>query len=260
MRLDPVYPTMQHEQASKAIVEFFCQHADVEAVILLGSCARGKATRDSCLDILILVLPEILATQRAKLEQAWDDFYTAAPVFKAVQQVGKYSHVDLAFIDGQFRPHPRDWTSGPDSFELEIGNTLIYSVHLWERRDYLSRLKAQWLPYYDEDLRQKRLTETRGYCLNNLDHIPLYVERGLYFQSFHRLYDAFREFLQAVFITRRTYPIAYNKWIREQIEEILGLPELYQRLPSLFEIEQFESQQIAEKAKDLEALLSAYVG
>jgi ADP-heptose:LPS heptosyltransferase len=81
----------------------------------------------------------------------------------------------------------------------------------------------------------------------------------LYFQAFHRLYDAFREFLQALFISRRTYPIAYDKWVREQIEEILEMPELYQQLPRLLEIEHFESQEISHKARELNRLLKKYV-
>jgi hypothetical protein len=102
------------------------------------------------------------------------------------------------------------------------------------------------------------LDKVRWYCLNNLHHIPLYIERGLYFQSFDRLYNAYREFLQALFIARRTYPIAYNKWIREQMEEILGLPELYAQLSHLFEIQQFEGYEIAVKAKEVEELLDKY--
>lgn len=99
----------------------------------------------------------------------------------------------------------------------------------------------------------------RWHCLNNLHHIPLYIERGLYFQSFDRLYNAYSEFLQALFIARRTYPIAYNKWIREQVEEILELPELYEQLSHLFEIKQFESSEIADKAKEVEQLFDEYV-
>lgn len=126
--------------------------------------------------------------------------------------------MDLDFVDGCFVPTPRDWTSGPDEFELEIGNTLVYSVSLCERGPYFKRLKAKWLPYHDEELRQERLATVRQFCLNNIDHIPLYVDRGLYFQAFDRLYNAFQEFLQALFISRRTYPVSYDKWIREQIE------------------------------------------
>lgn len=59
-------------------------------------------------------------------------------------------------------------------------------------------------------------------------------------------------------IARRAYPIAYDKWVREQVEEILGLPELYQQLPKLFEIQRFESQEIADKAEDLVGLFEKY--
>ena len=70
--------------------------------------------------------------------------------------------------------------------------------------------------------------------------------------------NIFQEFLQALFIARRTYPIAYDKWIREQVEEILGLPDLYKQLPKLFEFSHFESSEIADKAKDLGGLLEEY--
>jgi hypothetical protein len=167
--------------------------------------------------------------------------------------------VDLDFVDGCFVPKTRGWTSGPDEFELEIGNSLVYSVLLWERGDRFERLKARWLPYYDEKLRGERLAAVRQFCLNDLDHVPLYVDRGLYFQAFDRLYNAFQEFLQALFISRRTYPIAYDKWIREQIEEILGMPELYRQLPKLFEIKHFKSQEIALKARELNRLFEKCV-
>ncbi len=260
MPTSPRYPTPEHEAATAAIIAFFAGRPGVDAVLLTNSCARGKATRDSCLDVLVLVRPEVLSTERPALERRWDDFYRTEPVFAALLRVGAYSHVDLGFGDGVFVPEPRHWTSGPDEFELEIGNWLVYAAPLLERSPYLADLRARWLPYYDDALRARRLAAVRRYCLNNLDHIPLFVERGLYFQSFYRLYDAFREFLQALFIARRTYPIAYDKWIREQVAEILGLPDLYQQLPRLFEIDRFEGPELARKAEDLRRLLEEYAG
>jgi hypothetical protein len=130
---------------------------------------------------------------------------------------------------------------------------------LWQRADRFGALRKQWLPYYAEDLRQERLATVRWCCQHYLEHIPLYVERGLYFQSFARLYHAFRMFLQALFISRRTYPIAYDKWIYEQLVEILGLPELYRRLPHLFEIRHFESAELVAKAENLHYLLETYL-
>ena len=260
MSFRPAYPTGEHQRAAEAIVAAFSQHQDAEAVILAGSCARGKARWDSCLDVMILVPPEALAAKGEELERWWADLYQAEPAFQALRRLAPFSHVDLDFVDGRFAPGPHSWTSGPDEFELAIGNTLVYCAPLWERGDHFQRLTAQWLPYYGEEMRQERLAMVRRFCINNLEHIPPYVERGLYFQAFNRLYDAFREFLQALFIARRTYPIAYDNWIREQIEEILGLPELYRQLPRLLEIQHLESGEIADRASDLRCLVEEYTG
>jgi hypothetical protein len=40
--------------------------------------------------------------------------------------------------------------------------------------------------------------------------------------------------------------------------EILGLPELYERLTQLFEIQHFESTEIVAKAQEVEELLERY--
>lgn len=254
--MEAKYPTQEHEAAAEAAVSFFAARPETQAVLLTCSCARGKATKDSCLDISLLVLPD---ADKAYIKRAWNSLCESEAVFKDMIQVGKYSHVDLDITDGCFTPGYHGWTSGPDSFELEIGNTLVYSVPLWEKGGYLQRLKDHWLPYYDEAIQADRLAMVTLYCLNNLDHIPLFVDRGLYFQAFDRLYHAFGEFLQALFISRRTYPIAYDKWIEEQIVEILGLPELYPQLPMLLEIHDFRSREIISKADAVHQLLQEYV-
>lgn len=258
MKRGAFYPTPEHQKAAEAITDFFVSNYKIEAVLLVNSCARGKATRDSCLDIVMLAKPDHGRAQLSELEAGWNEFEKSNQAIQDLYKVGKYSVVHPDFIHGVFHPREQDESAGPDDFEVEVGNFLAYSVPLWQGNDYFKQLKEQWLPYYDEELRQKRLEKVRWYCLNNLHHIPPYIERGLYFQSFDRLYNAYREFLQALFIARRTYPIAYNKWIREQIEEILGLPELYEQLSHLFEIKHFESHEIADKAREVEDLLEKY--
>ena len=258
MKLQASYPTPEHQIAAEAIVDHFVSNFKIDAVLLVNSCARGKATRDSCLDIIALAKPDESRSQISALEAGWQEFEKSNQAVNALYKVGKYSVVHPDFIHGVFDPREQDEADGPDDFEVQIGNFLAYSVPLWQGSDYYSQLKAQWLPYYSEELRLKRLDRVRWYCLNNLHHIPLYIERGLYFQSFDRLYNAFREFLQALFIARRTYPIAYNKWIHEQVVEILGLPELYEQLSHLFEVKHFESGEITDKAKEVEELLEKY--
>jgi predicted nucleotidyltransferase len=61
MKNKPTYPTVQHEKASEAIVNFYSDQ-DIDSVLLTCSCARGKATKDSCLDIIVLVSPGMNST------------------------------------------------------------------------------------------------------------------------------------------------------------------------------------------------------
>ena len=58
LRIDITQGTVQPMPI--AVVDFFGQRAETEAVLLVNSCARGKATPDSCLDIAVLVRPEVL--------------------------------------------------------------------------------------------------------------------------------------------------------------------------------------------------------
>ena len=256
MHYSPAYPTPEHERAAGAVVAFCATRPEPEAVLLVNSCARGQATPDSCLDITVLVPND---GDIAALEAAWAAHEVHDPAVAALHAVGTFSDVHLNVIDGRFGPDPHPADEYPDDVEIAVGNALAYSVTLWERTNRLRQLRAEWLPYYDEELRQERLADTRWCCAHFLDHIPLYVARGLYFQAFARLWSAFRVFLQALFIARRTYPIAYDKWIRDQIVDILGLPELYARLPGLFEIGRLESDELAGKARDLRDLLDTYV-
>lgn len=253
-RFSPVYPTREHERAAERIARFFSRHERVEAVLLTGSCARGKASRDSCLDMAVLIPPDLPEAARSRLEVAWEVEHSSQPIYAELKAMGLYSQVEVSFTEGRFHPEGHGYTTGPDEFELEIGNLLVYSVPLWERGDAYRRLKQTWLPYYSEELREERLGMVRRFFYNNLDHIPPYIGRGLYFQSFNRLYHALGEFLQALFISRAVYPIAYDKWIKEQIVDILELPDLYAELPRLLEIRHFESDEIVQKAARLREL------
>jgi predicted nucleotidyltransferase len=257
-KLAPIYPTAEHQKAAETITEYFVKNYKIDAVLLVNSCARGKATRDSCLDIITLARPDEGRSALKELEAGWYELERSSEAIQDLYRVGKYSVVHPDFINGDFKPAEQDEAAGPDDFELQIGNFLAYSHPLWQGSDYFTQLKETWLPYYNEELRLRRLEKVRWFCLNNLHHIPLYIERGLYFQSFDRLYNAYQEFLQALFIARQTYPIAYNKWIHEQIVEILGLPELYKQITHLFEIKNFESSEISYKGREVEELLEKY--
>lgn len=135
---------------------------------------------------------------------------------------------------------------------------MAYSLPLGPAGPEFAHLQAGWLPYYDESLRLQRLNMVREACIYDLDFVPFYVGRGLYFQAFDRVYKAFQEFLQAFFIAQRRYPLAYNKWIREQIAVQMGLEDLYHQCTALLVLVDFEGAEIAQKAEALRQLVAAW--
>jgi len=249
----PRYPTPQHERAAAEIASFFETQQDTHAVLLTNSCARGKATPDSCLDMQVLTRTDRLAD----LEQAWDRFAERNAVIAELNAAGRWTEVHLDITDGVFEvlpiEHELDW------LEVSVGNLLAYSVALLERGDHLSQLRAEWLPFYGDELRAERLAAGRATCLGYLGRIPWFLDRELWFQALARLHGAFSWFLLALHVKHRTYPISYDKWIREQVVDNLSLPQLYERLPHLFEIHHLESRELEQKASDLRELVETYL-
>jgi predicted nucleotidyltransferase len=253
------FPTRLHQQVAELVKELVTTQAQVDTVLVVNSCARGQATPQSDLDMAILTPPTVTTEAILGLEESWREHLAAQPVVMHFKQTSSFAQLHLDFFNGP--PAPTVWeegAGGPDGFELEIGNRLVYGAPLGEAGPYLVELQAQWLPYYADDLRLQRLAMARAACLYDLAHVPMYVSRGLHFQAFDRLYKGFQEFLQALFIARRTYPLAYNKWIREQVETWLGLPELYRELPPILSVGNIESAELTEKAEALQLLLDRW--
>lgn len=250
------YPTKQHERASEKLVEIFSKDKRVMSIILYGSCVRGKAEKGSCLDFCLLVKDK---KQIEPVVNKFKSIYPKVKEFNGLKALEKYSHIDLFVSDGKIKITKRDWTSGPDEYELSIGNLFVYSAVLFDRNNYFKNLKKKHLPYYSEKIRKERLIEVKKYLFNNLDHVPLYVKRKLYFQAFSRLYNASKEFLQAIFIKRKIYPISYDKWIKEQMVEILEEPGLYKNFVNLLEIKKLESNELIGKYRKLKRMAEEYL-
>jgi predicted nucleotidyltransferase len=249
------YPTAAHERAASAITEFFADRDETDAVLLTNSCARGRATPDSCLDLQVVVRPDAVARLDAEFRRFAADSAEIAELARA----GRFSDLHLDVSDGIITLAPIEEEGIPWS-EVSIGTFFVYSVPLHVNGDRYERLRREWLPFYDDALRLERLRAARWFVLdNNIARIPWYVGRELYFQAFDRFYRAFQGFLLGLHLARRTYPIAYNKWIREQVVENLGLPELYEQLPRLFELERFESGALEKRAAELATLVEEYL-
>jgi predicted nucleotidyltransferase len=250
------FSTPTHQKAYELVRDLLFKEERVLALALMGSAARNEGSFDSDLDFNIFFRED--APADAIIAQTEDALQREVHAQQGTE-VGIFFAVDLHAAPTLITPQPRGWTDGPDSFELEIGNTFVYTRLVFEREQYFAQVQARYLPYYDESLRGQRLRETLKFCYNNFDHIEPYVKRGLYFQAYRRLYDASREFLQALFIARRIYPIAYDKWVKKQLVEILNLPDLYASFVALYEVHDLESDELVEKGKQLREYIARYV-
>jgi hypothetical protein len=252
------FPTELHREVAEVAGEFFSAHALVDTILVVNSCARGQAVAGSDLDLAVLVRPTGASQEVQSLTARWQEFIATQGVIERFRSSGKFKQVHLDVFDGHMVPTVWDDGGGPDSFEVEIGNRLAYAAPLHQSGTYFRQLQSEWLPYYGEELRLRRLAMVREACARDLEAIAFFLNRGLYFAAFDRLYKAFQEFLQALFVARRTYPLAYNKWIREQVADKLGLPKLYEELAPILSVRDLESCELSEKAHALRTLLERW--
>jgi hypothetical protein len=181
------FPTPLHERAAELFAGFAGHRDSIDTVLVVNSCAWGKATAQSDLDMAALVKTGTPASELKELEESWNRLAARNPAIAQFQEMSPFCKVHIDFFDGAFAPAVWDEGGGPD--------------------------------------------------------------RKLHFQAFDRLYKAFQELLQCLFISRRTYPVAYNKWIHEQVVEWLELPDLYEDLPRILSVKDLEGEDILDNAQ-----------
>jgi predicted nucleotidyltransferase len=253
------FPTALHRQVAELASDFFRSHELVDSVLVVNSCARGQAVPESDLDLAVLATRQAAPSDAQALEAAWQTFAEGQPEVLAFRHSGRFTGVHLDVFDGKFAPAVWDDGGGPDSFEVEIGNRIAYAAPLADPGARFLELQAHWLPYYDEELRLRRLAMVRAACAYDLDRVEFFLSRGLHFAAFDYHYKALQQFLQALFIARRAYPLSYTKWIREQVAIGLNLPELYRDLPALLSLRDLESEELGERAAALRRLLERWI-
>lgn len=250
------FPTDFHKEVFEKSIDFLKKHPAVGAVSLGGSLGRGEGVPTSDVDLNAYLKLGSIPDVKEKLLQ---DFKSFAATLGDFSKIDKYFHVDLDVRSINIKPEPRRWTSGPDEYEVEIGNAYVHCELVFELDQVFTNAKKQYVPYYNEEFRQKRFKEVLMYLNNNIGHIEPAVNRGLYFHAHKRLHDANREFLQALFISRKIYPIAYDKWVKKQLVEILNLSKLHEEFVALYELNKLESTELIEKGQKLSNLINLYV-
>ena len=84
-----VFPTSVHRDAAEAVVDF-ARGQPVQAVLLVNSCARGVGTRESDVDIALLIDTQTDAVK--SIELAWIECYERTAVFRKLERLSSIVH------------------------------------------------------------------------------------------------------------------------------------------------------------------------
>jgi predicted nucleotidyltransferase len=159
------FPTPLHAAAAEAAYQFFQPKPAVDTVLLVNSLARGQGIPESDLDMAVMVRAGTPAEEVARLDALWQQERFANDTLRRFHASGVHAHLHLDVISGDYQPQVWDDGGGPDGFELEIGNQLVYAAPLHAVGPTYRALQARWLPYYPSELRSQRLAMAREACV-----------------------------------------------------------------------------------------------
>ena len=137
------FPTESHQDLAELVRDYFLANHDVDTVLVVNSCARGKAVPESDLDFAILVKPGTNAAEIKTLEHAWQIYSEKQPSFLRYKRSSQFADVHLDIIDGNYRPANVKNGEPIDYFEVEIGNQICYSAPFKDAGSYFQQLQKK---------------------------------------------------------------------------------------------------------------------
>jgi hypothetical protein len=259
--VDDIFPTARHARLTRALAALFADEADLSAALLGGSLARGRGHPASDVDLLLLIPHDRLLAYRArdrapKFAAIGADRVETEPDGVALDFGGLAAHVWMT--DGELRPRAGGAVLD-DPFELEVAALFVNARLLLDRDGRYGQLRARYVPFYEEALRQARLLALAGEFADHCAAVESLAERALHFAAVARLLTAFRAFVLGLFLARRRYPLDLLKHLEEQVAEGLGRPDLLPALRSVLALPTLDGPALAERAGQLRALWAAEV-
>jgi len=104
MTFIPKFPTKLHQDTAELVRDYFLTISNVDTVLVVNSCARGRAVPESDLDFAILVNPDTATNEIKNIHIAWLTYSATQPTFLQYKQSTPFAHLHLDIIDGNYLP------------------------------------------------------------------------------------------------------------------------------------------------------------
>src|SRR6185436_20702948 len=98
------FPTKLHQDSAELIRDYFLRIPNVDTVLVVNSCARGKAVPESDLDFAILVNPDTRPDEIKAIQNSWQLYSETQTTFLKYKQSNQFAHLHLDIIDGNYTP------------------------------------------------------------------------------------------------------------------------------------------------------------
>ena len=134
--MKPVFPSEIHLEMAELVEDYFSSLPSTDTVLVVNSCARGKAVYESDLDFAILVKPATELSEIKNIETAWQRHVQSDPVFLRYKNLTQFAHLHLDIIDGKYEPGIVANGEPIDYFEVEIGNQICYAAPMGTAGNY----------------------------------------------------------------------------------------------------------------------------
>lgn len=231
-------------------VEIFRRDDRVFALVLSGCWGRDMGEEGCELDLYPFVK-----------EKFFDEF-SSLKWTKSLEETGvKVTQTEVRYswetsFEGicaeiEFR-HEKWFSPESPDFDLEVGNLFKHCKVLFKKGSEYEALAKQFLPFYPEEIRQKRLKrfekEIQELFCSVKDHG---LVRGDLMCGFHELYTALRWVVQFLFIKKRVYPVDYRKWLEHQFEKLLGMSDFYLKIQNIIELKELNKDSLAGKLQEI---------
>src|SRR6187455_2575703 len=96
----PAFPTTLHQETAELVRDYFLAVPNVDTVLVVNSCARGKAVPESDLDFAILTKPGVSRNEIILIENSWWVYAETHPVLLKYKKSNQFANLHLDIIDG----------------------------------------------------------------------------------------------------------------------------------------------------------------
>lgn len=217
------------------LIDYFTQKLNINAVgiILFGSVIRGNS-QDGSSDIDVVVYCRDFCRENAGkfirlIENFGGDFSDKPPIFIEdfiSPRIEYFYKQGRKFFDINIFPcwlpgyAGREFNVVHDSLDVVIGAMYEKAVLVYGKVPFEGLLKDEFLPFYSEDLRIKRMDLLKRRISAELQKIKEIIELG---DALFLIYKMRRYLIKWLFISARKYPIDTDRYLEQQLHEDLRL-------------------------------------